>query len=101
MLTRQSLYFACPTPFGDPYEGAVPKSHIDAEAKILQSLIDPFLSLRKQFASQAVPAGAEELCRRSLPAIDSALDRMRLTTHKGSGREVRCKLLADPPILPA
>jgi hypothetical protein len=82
MLTTRTLYFACPTEFGDPYEGLLPKSHIDAEAKILQALVDQFLPLAKHLASQPVPAGAEELCRRSLQGLDNALERMRRPIDK-------------------
>lgn len=82
MLAAESVYFACPTQFSDPYEGTLPRSHIDAEAKIIQSLLDPCLALRNQLAAQAVPAGAEDLCRRALQALDAAVDRMRYTTHK-------------------
>jgi hypothetical protein len=82
MLATRTLYFACPTQFGDPYEGLLPKSHVDAEAKVLQDLVDPILRVTKQLASQPVPVGAEGLCRRSLQDLDNALERIRLPIHK-------------------
>jgi hypothetical protein len=56
MLTTRSLYFACPTQFSDPYEGLLPRSHVAAESKILQDIIDQnFLALRDQLAARGVP----------------------------------------------
>jgi len=56
MLTKRSLYFACPIQFSDPYEGLLPRSHVAAESKILQNVIDQnFLPLRDQLAARGVP----------------------------------------------
>jgi hypothetical protein len=56
MLTTRSLYFACPSQFSDPYEGLLPRSHVVAESKILQNIIDQnFLPLRNQLAARGVP----------------------------------------------
>jgi len=81
MLATRSLYFACPTQFSDPYEGQLPKSHVDAEAKIMQGLIGPCVSLRNQFAAQTIPAEAEEVRRLALQALDLKIDLMRRPTH--------------------
>jgi hypothetical protein len=92
MLTTNAVYFACPAQFNDPFEGTLPKSYIEAEAKIIQGLIDPALALRKQLAAQPVPAGAEQLCANALGAFDASIDRMRKTTHRktASGFGVSC-----------
>jgi hypothetical protein len=55
LLATRSLYFACPTEFHDPYEGLLPKSHIDAEAKLIQGTVNQFLALRNQFEERAIP----------------------------------------------
>jgi len=77
MLSTQSLYFTCPTQFLDPYEGVMPRSHEGAWAKVMQDLLDALLAVRKQFATQAIPPGSEELCRRSLQALDDSINQMR------------------------
>jgi hypothetical protein len=55
LLTTRSLYFACPTQFDDPYEGLLPRSHIEAESKMIQGHVDQLLSLREQFTARAIP----------------------------------------------
>ncbi len=56
LLATESLYFACPTQFRDPFEGFLPRSHIEAESKMIQQVVmDPILSLRQQFADRALP----------------------------------------------
>jgi hypothetical protein len=50
LLVTESLYFACPCEFEDPFEGHVPRSHVEAESKMIQKYIDPLLSFRKQLA---------------------------------------------------
>jgi hypothetical protein len=55
LLASESLYFACPTQFRDPFEGFLPRSHIEAESKMIQQVgMDPILSLRQHFAGQAL-----------------------------------------------
>jgi hypothetical protein len=81
MLATRSLYFACPTQFIDPYEGQLPKSHVDAVAKVMQGLIDPCVALRDQIAAQTIPAEAEERHRLALQDIDLKIDLMRRPTH--------------------
>jgi hypothetical protein len=64
LLATRSLYFACPAEFDDPYEGLLPRSHIDAESKMIQGQVDQMLSLREQFAARDIP----------LERFDDALD---------------------------
>jgi hypothetical protein len=85
MLTTRSLYFACPVQFSDPYEGVLPKSHIEAEAKITQALLDPIIALTKQIANAI---GAEQVeAHTRLQALNLSIDQMRRTRH----REVNAK----------
>ncbi len=53
LLATESLYFACPTQFNDPYECALPRSHAEAFSAMTQRLADDMLSLRPQFAAQS------------------------------------------------
>src|SRR5271166_5468851 len=64
VLTTRSLYFACPAQFDDPYEGLLPRSHIEAESQMVQVQVDQLLSLKEQFATRAIP----------LERFDDALD---------------------------
>jgi len=47
LLTSRSLYFACPTELGDPYEGSVPRSYNQALSNGLQAMLDDFVSSRR------------------------------------------------------
>lgn len=55
LLTTQSLYFACPTQFTDPYEGWLPKSHVAAQSTMIRNVLDQYLAQRSQFISRGVP----------------------------------------------
>ena len=48
LLTTESLYFSTPSQFQDPFEGALPKSHVDAYSKIHQSHIDQLIEVRNK-----------------------------------------------------
>src|SRR5664279_16676 len=48
MLITESLYFACPLKFKDPYEGFLPRSHIEANLKIVAPMVHDDISLRNQ-----------------------------------------------------
>lgn len=67
LLTSRSLYFACPTELGDPYEGLLPKSHAEAMSKLLQDFVDPILALRKQGAAQGISTSALDNALGNLP----------------------------------
>jgi hypothetical protein len=56
LLTTQSLYFARPTEFNDPYEGLLPKSHNEAISNMLQKHLDDVMALKKPFAARGIPA---------------------------------------------
>lgn len=72
MLTTRSLYFACPIQFTDPFEGLLPRSHVAAESKMLQNIIDQnFLPLRAQLAARGVPL------ERTDGVLDSLVSRLR------------------------
>lgn len=68
LLTTRSLYFACPsTQFQDPFEGRLPRSHIEALSKTLQSLLgDPLIALRKEFAGRGIPLEPFDRARSTL-----------------------------------
>jgi hypothetical protein len=53
VLTTRSLYFACPSELQDPYEGGLPRSHVEAWSKILQSRADHMIARRPAFAAQS------------------------------------------------
>lgn len=53
LLSTESLYFACPSQFVDPYEGLLPTSHMEAHSRIVQSIVDPILKLRGQFPADS------------------------------------------------
>lgn len=61
LLATESLYFACPSQFEDPYEGLVPRSHVEAESKIFQKFIDDILALKYQMSAQPVDKKVKEL----------------------------------------
>jgi hypothetical protein len=46
LLTTESLYFSTPFQFQDPFEGELPKSHVDAHSKIHQNHIDQLIEFR-------------------------------------------------------
>ncbi len=48
LLSKRSLYFACPPEFDDPYEGLYPKSHIEAFSSITQKYLDDMITTRNQ-----------------------------------------------------
>jgi len=53
LVTTRSLHFACPSRFQDPYEGLLPRSHIEAESKMLRRYVDDMIALRPAFAEQS------------------------------------------------
>lgn len=52
LLTHEALYFACPVEFNDPYEGYLPKSHIDAITSLNQKFIDKQLQFWDQIVAK-------------------------------------------------
>ena len=86
LLSTESLYFACTCEFDDPYEGLLPRSHIEAESTgIVQPFVNQMLFLRSQFPTQ--PANSDQL-----KAFDNALNnfvssvpRLRKEVSKGFG----------------
>jgi hypothetical protein len=81
MLTTRSLYFACPIQFSDPYEGLLPRSHVAAESKILQNVIDQnFLPLRDQLAARGVPL------ERTDGVLDGLVSQLRAAHEQVNGK---------------
>ncbi len=82
LLVTESLYFACPSEFDDPYEGFVPRSHIEAYSKIFQNIVDQQVSARNQLIAQ-FPASKElqELLDKSLAKLKKDLS----TAHRKAG----------------
>jgi hypothetical protein len=57
LLTTESLYFASPSRLQDPFEGSLPKSHVDAISQMVQTRqVDPMLALRTHFAALSAQA---------------------------------------------
>jgi len=52
LLVTESLYFVCPLKFNDPYEGFLPKSHIEAESEALEPIVQDIILVRNQLADQ-------------------------------------------------
>jgi hypothetical protein len=52
LLSSQSLYFACPNEFLDPYEGLYPKSQVAAFSSIAQAQIDQAKITRDKIVEQ-------------------------------------------------
>jgi hypothetical protein len=50
MLSSRSLYFACTTEFNDPYEGYLPRTHVQAHIEIAQKYIDQIRATRDRLA---------------------------------------------------
>jgi hypothetical protein len=61
LLVTESLYFACPCEFDDPYEGLEPKSHVEAESRMIQEYVNPLLSFRELLAAQTSNSNYLEL----------------------------------------
>jgi hypothetical protein len=80
LLVSESLYFACPCEFEDPYEGLVPKSHVEAESAMIQKYIDPLLSFREKLTAEATNTNY-------LALFDNALNdfaKMVKSSHKAA-----------------
>jgi len=52
IIATESLYFACPLEFRDPFEGYLPKSHIEAFLKVTAPMIQNINDLRNQLRDQ-------------------------------------------------
>jgi len=52
MLVTESLYFACPLKFNDPYEGLLPKSYIEANTNMIAPVVQDLISIRDQLANK-------------------------------------------------
>lgn len=52
LLNTRSLYFSCPSEFDDPFEGYLPKSHIEAHSEIMREMLAPVVSLRNELAKK-------------------------------------------------
>jgi hypothetical protein len=84
-LSKEALYFACPCEFVDPYEGAYPKSHVQAFSSMAQQCIEQMRATRDElvarcggqgsnlkFASKVVIAKKHDP-RKSAIALDNVL----------------------------
>lgn len=54
MLVTESLYFACPLKFNDPFEGLLPKSYIEANAKMIAPLVQDIIPIKDQLANKCL-----------------------------------------------
>lgn len=52
MLITESLYFACPLKFNDPCEGLLPRSHIEANLKMMAPIVQDIISIRNKLADK-------------------------------------------------
>ena len=50
LLTSESLYFACPLNFDDPYEGFLPRSHIKSLSQSVGTIVNDIKSVGNQIA---------------------------------------------------
>lgn len=83
MLITESLYFACPLKFKDPYEGFLPRSHIEANSKIVAPMVHDDISLRNQLEDK-FPGSID------LQQVDAKIDSLKnmLRNPLGVYREV-------------
>jgi hypothetical protein len=61
LLSSQSLYFACPNEFHDPYEGLYPKSQVAAFSSMAQAQIDQAKLTRDKIIEQRPGVNVERL----------------------------------------
>jgi len=63
MLAEEALYFACPSELRkiDPYEGYLPRSHLEALSRISQEFVDDLLQLRTRIATLRPDANLQKL----------------------------------------
>jgi hypothetical protein len=80
LLTTRCIYFACPTQFDDPFEGILPRSHIEALSKMVQVPVDDMLSLRKEFAARSIPL------QRFDDALKTHADQIRTAPKKAASK---------------
>jgi hypothetical protein len=52
LLATESLYFACPSEFQDPFEGYMPRSHIEAFSVTIVPMVQNIISIRNQLADK-------------------------------------------------
>ena len=77
LLCTGSLYFASPSRFQDPFEGSLPKSHVDAFSGMVQDHADSLQGMRPHFAARSPEALAQ---------FDDAIDGFA-NALKGAQRE--------------
>ena len=81
MLITESLYFACPSKFIDPYEGYFPRSHIEAEKKEINEKIDHikkdvYEMMRKQTGNKFTLIDTTNLLKPFITGVVSSFDEL-------------------------
>jgi hypothetical protein len=93
LLSKEALYFACPCEFVDPYEGAYPKSHVQAFSSIAQQCIEQMRATRDELVARCSGINASGLDNSIAAAeegIKKSFDEVRLKFgmtcwHKNEG----------------
>src|ERR1700694_1250808 len=52
MLSSKALYFAPPSELNDPYEGYLPRSHVEAHEEIAHNILAQFKNTRDQIVER-------------------------------------------------
>lgn len=80
LLHTQSLYFACPTEFDDPFEGFVPQSHVNAYSSMLKNIVRNNDLAINQFLAQYPDARGriDEIRSKLSGELSAAFDKVRL-----------------------
>jgi len=52
MFSTRSLYFACPNEFDDPYEGYLPRSHVQAHVELVQKYVQQIRETAGELAAR-------------------------------------------------
>lgn len=81
LLSSESLYFACPTEFHDPYEGFYPKSHTQAFSELSQQYLDQMAVTRDEMMARYPGVniiGLDSAVRVAKEGFKKAFDEVRL-----------------------
>jgi hypothetical protein len=108
LLSTRALYFARPSQFHDPYEGWMPRSHVNAIAELNQRYVDGINAARAQFHSlypdadhaqfdQATDAILERYADQAKNSIASSCARFGISCWHKNEYESEAMWRAYPP----
>jgi len=74
LLSKESLYFACPREFNDPFEGYFPKNYAQDYAGKYIKIIEDLTSKRDEFAGASVNPKDRQLVDAKIKELDDAIN---------------------------